>query len=200
MADKLKLLIVEDDQYLLTLFRFALQTRGAEFDITTATEADAALQLAHDLKPDLILLDIMLPGDVDGVEICRQIRSDPEMHGTGVVMVTALDDPVTRQAAIEAGAADYWLKPINTRNLLDRVRSILNMKHLTTPRSSMPDMLGLRTPAKTTAPAKVIPANLDAVMNSLKSTFSHLEPDDWAEIQALAEARLAYRKTTKHQD
>src|SRR5512147_1263180 len=165
MADKLKLLIVEDDQYLLTLFRFALQTRGAEFDISTATEADTALQLARDLKPDLILLDIMLPGDVDGVEICRKIRSDPEMRGTGVVMVTALDDPVTRQAAIEAGAADYWLKPINTRNLLDRVRSILNMKRLTTaPRPTVSDTLGSRTPTKTAVPAKVAPADLDAAM------------------------------------
>ncbi len=198
MADKLKLLIVEDDQYLLTLFRFALQTRGAEFDITTASDADTALQLAREFKPDLILLDIMLPGDVDGIEICRQIRSDPAMHGTGIVMVTALDDPVTRQSAIEAGAADYWLKPINTRNLLDRVRAVLNVKHLASNRPAVTDSIDLKRPYKAPPPPAVAStAKLDAVMSSLKSTFSHLEPDDWAELQALAEARLAVKKAAK---
>ncbi len=200
MADKLKLLIVEDDQYLLTLFRFALQTRGAEFDITTASDADTALQVAHEFKPDLMLLDIMLPGDVDGIEICRQIRSDPTMRGTGIVMVTALDDPATRQSAIEAGAADYWLKPINTRNLLDRVRAVLNVKHIAPSRMAAAEPIDLRRPARpaTGAPAtSTVPANLDTVMSSLKSTFSHLEPGDWAELQALAEARLAVKQATK---
>ncbi len=195
MADKLKLLIVEDDQYLLTLFRFALQTRGAEFDIAIAGDADTALQLARDLKPDLILLDIMLPGDVDGIEICRQLRSDPAMHGTGIIMVTALDDPVTRQAAIEAGAADYWLKPINTRNLLDRVRAVLNVKHLTTSRAAIANPIDLPRPASPAAPPA--PPGLDTALASLKSLFSQLEPTDWAELQALAEARLAHRKAAK---
>lgn len=195
MTDKLKLLIVEDDQYLLTLFRFALQTRGAEFDIAIAGDADTALQLARDLKPDLILLDIMLPGDVDGIEICRQLRSDPAMHGTGIIMVTALDDPVTRQAAIEAGAADYWLKPINTRNLLDRVRAVLNVKHLTTSRASIPNPIDLPRPVGPAAPPA--PPGLDTALASLKSLFSQLEPSDWAELQALAEARLAHRKAAK---
>ena len=195
MADKLKLLIVEDDQYLLTLFRFALQTRGAEFDIAIAGDADTALQLARDSKPDLILLDIMLPGDVDGIEICRQLRSDPAMRGTGIIMVTALDDPVTRQAAIEAGAADYWLKPINTRNLLDRVRAVLNVKHLTASRAAAPNPIDLPRPVGPAAPPPS--PGLDAAMASFKSLFSQLEPTDWAELQALAEARLAHRKAAK---
>ena len=194
MADKLKLLIVEDDQYLLTLFRFALQTRGAEFEITTAGDADTALQLARDLNPDLILLDILLPGDVDGVEICRQLRSDPAMHGTGIVMVTAIDDSVTRQAAIEAGAADYWIKPINTRNLLDRVRAVLNLKRATPVRSAAPESIEPHAPVVHTATAQ--PA-LDAVIDSMKTTLSKLDPRDWAEIQALAEARLTYKNTHK---
>ena len=178
-----------------TLFRFALQTRGAEFDIAIAGDADTALQLARDLKPDLILLDIMLPGDVDGIEICRQLRSDPAMHGTGIIMVTALDDPVTRQAAIEAGAADYWLKPINTRNLLDRVRAVLNVKHLTTSRAAIANPIDLPRPASPAAPAT--PPGLDTALASFKSLFSQLEPTDWAELQALAEARLAHRKAAK---
>jgi DNA-binding response OmpR family regulator len=194
MSDKLKLLIVEDDQYLLTLFRFALHTRGAEFEITTAGDADTALQLARDLKPDLILLDILLPGDIDGVEICRQIRSDPAMHGTGIVMVTAVDDAVTRRAAIEAGAADYWIKPINTRNLLDRVRAVLNLKRTTLARSDEPEPIEPHAPAVRTTAGQ--PA-LDTAIDAMKATLAKLDPKDWAEIQALAEARLAYKNTRK---
>ena len=194
MADKIKLLIVEDDQYLLTLFRFALQTRGADFDVTTASDSDTALKLARELKPDLILLDIMLPGDVDGIEICRQLRSDPTMHGTGIVMVTALDDIAVRQAAIEAGAADYWTKPINTRGLLDRVRAVLNLKSTTTVRSARPTTAAVVVDQPPTAPSR---PGLDAAVTSIRSAFSKLDPEDWAEIQALAEARLSYKKTAK---
>jgi DNA-binding response OmpR family regulator len=198
MADKTKILIVEDDQYLLTMFRFALTTRGAEFDLITAFDADTALTIAREIKPDLILLDILLPGDVDGIEICRQLRSDPAMRGTGVVMVTALDDAATRHAAIEAGAADYWIKPINTRDLLDRVRALLGLKRFAPSRSSMPEPIEPRPlprkPAAVNAPA---PAGLDDALSALKSTFAQLEPADWAEIQALAEARVAYKHAKK---
>ena len=130
MSDQIKLLIVEDDQYLLTLIRFALRTPGAEFEITTASDSDTALHLARALKPDLILLDILLPGDADGIEICRQLRSDPALHRTGIVMITALNDLLVRQQALAAGATDYWLKPINTRSLLERVRAVLKMLNL----------------------------------------------------------------------
>ncbi len=200
MADKTKILIVEDDQYLLTLFRFALQTHGADFELTIAADSDSALHLARELKPDLILLDIMLPGDVDGIEICRQLRSDPAMHGTGIIMVTALDDAVTQRKAIDAGAADYWIKPINTRNLLDRVRAVLNLKRPASARSVIAEPIEPRDasyPTPRTAPRNAPRPGLEAAVNSIKTTFSGLEPDDWAEIQALAEARLAYKEAHK---
>jgi len=201
MTDKIKLLVVEDDQYLLTLFRFALQTRGTDFEIVTAADSDSALAAAHAVKPDLILLDILLPGDVDGIEICRQIRSDPTMKGTGIVMVTALDDEVTRQRAIEAGAADYWTKPINTRGLVDRVRAVLSLKRPTPTRATITSEAEPRpqptrsvpaaTPAST--PKSDSPA-LDKAISSIRTALAGLDPNDWADIQALAEARLAHKK------
>jgi two-component system phosphate regulon response regulator PhoB len=194
MSDKVKVLVVEDDQYLLTLFRFALTTRGTEFEIMTAYEADTALQLAREVKPDLVLLDILLPGDVDGIDVCRQIHSDPEMRGVGVVMVTACDDLPTRQAALEAGAADYWVKPISTRNLLDRVRGLLSLKPAAQTRAAA-------------RPIHVPPVQiggapkpgLDTALDSLRRAFSDLDPEDWAEIQALAEARAAYKQRQKQE-
>jgi DNA-binding response OmpR family regulator len=193
MADKTKLLIVEDDEYLLPLFRFALLTRGSDFEISIAGDSDNALDLAHKLKPDLILLDILLPGDLDGIEVCRQIRSDPDMRGTGVIMVTAVDDAVTRQRAIEAGAADYWLKPINTRGLADRVRAVLSLKRVAPPRHPAPEPIEPRTPpTRPIHPAD--PPALDKAVDSIRTALAGLDPDDWAEIQALAEARLAHRK------
>lgn len=198
MTDKIRILIVEDDQYLLTLFRFALQTRTSEFEITTAADSDSALQQAREQKPDLILLDIMLPGDVDGVEICRQIRRDPAMRGTGVVMVTAVDDMQVRQAAIEAGAADYWLKPINTRGLVERVRAVLNLKRTAGARPGSADLLHEpRTTGVTLTFTEAGKPGLDTAVNSIGRTFASLDPDDWAEIQALAEARLAFKKAAK---
>ncbi len=193
MTDKTKLLIVEDDEYLLPLFRFALMTRGSDYEISIASDSDSALALAHELKPDLILLDILLPGDIDGVEICRQIRSDPEMRGTGVIMVTAIDDALTRQRAIEAGAADYWIKPINTRGLSDRVRAVLSLKRALPPRPAPVEVIEPRVPAaRSTIPASDAPG-LDKALNSIRTALAGLDPDDWAEIQALAEARLAHR-------
>lgn len=201
MTDRTKILIVEDDQYLLTLFRFALQTRGSDFDIVTAADSDSALSAARDIKPDLILLDILLPGDVDGVEICRQIRSDPAMKGTGIVMVTALDDEVTRQRAIEAGAADYWIKPINTRGLVDRVRAVLSLKRSTPTRATITP-----EPEPRPQPTRLVPATppafasaadspaLDKAISSIRTALAGLDPNDWADIQALAEARLAHKK------
>ena len=195
MTDPTRLLIVEDDQYLITLFKFALQTRGADFEIFTAGDGAAALSLARDTRPDLILLDIMLPGDVDGVEVCRQIRRDPAMRGVGVVMVTALEDPATRQAAIEAGAADYWTKPISARHLQERVRAVLNLKRPATIRSGAAGPIG---PSEAAAPpAREAAPGLESAVAAIRRTYTQLEPSDWAEIQALADARLNYRKAGK---
>lgn len=192
MPDKIKILIVEDDQYLLTLLRFALTARSMDFDIVTAADGETALGLAEVVKPDLILLDILLPGQLDGIEVCRAVRSNPDMRGVGVVMVTALNDDKVRQRAIEAGAADYWTKPINMRNLPDRVRAVLNIKRMPVTRSNPQPI----SAAPLKAEAQPVPT-LDSVVAAIKTTFAHLEPQDWAEIQALAEARAAYKKTTQ---
>lgn len=193
MTDKVKILIVEDEQYLLTLFRFALTMRSVDFDIITAVDGETALDLAHAIKPDLILLDILLPGSLDGIDVCRAIRTDPDMRGVGIVMVTALDDPLTRQRAIEAGAADYWLKPINTRNLLDRVRAVLSIKRMPVARPAGPEPMSATSGQLEAKPV----SRLDAAIASIRTTFADLEPQDWAEIQALVEARAAYKKTSR---
>jgi DNA-binding response OmpR family regulator len=196
MSGKIRILIVEDDLELLNLFRMALSVRATDFEIVTATSSGSAVSLARDLLPDLILLDIMLPGDIDGIEICRQLHFDPATRGVGVVMVSALDDPTTHRSAIEAGAIDYWAKPISIRGLQDRVRNVLKLKH----GSEVNPATGFvteRAKTTTTAPATKNRPGLDNILAALQKTLAELEPEDWKEILALAEARLAYRQRAK---
>jgi len=197
--DKIRILIVEDDLELLNLFRMALSVRAAEFEIVTATSSGSAVSLARDLLPDLILLDIMLPGDIDGIEICRQLHIDPATRSVGVIMITALDDPTTRRSAVEAGAIDYWTKPISIKGLQDRVRNVLKLKHGSevNPAAGFVAATGFvaeQSKTTTTAPATKNRPGLDSFLATLQKTLAELEPEDWKEILALAEARLAYKQ------
>jgi DNA-binding response OmpR family regulator len=202
MSGKIRILIVEDDLELLNLFRMALSVRATDFEIVTATSSGSAVSLARDLLPDLILLDIMLPGDIDGIEICRQLHFDPATRGVGVVMVSALDDPTTHRSAIEAGAIDYWTKPISIRGLQDRVRNVLKLKHGSDIRPAAgfvaaTGFVAEQSKTTTPAPATKNRPGLDSILAALQKTLAELEPEDWKEILVLAETRLAYKQRAK---
>jgi DNA-binding response OmpR family regulator len=158
--------------------------KSTEFEVFAATDGVSALDLARQIRPDLILLDIMLPAGLDGIHLCRQFRADPDLYGTGVVMVTALAEPKTRQAALDAGAADYWIKPVRPRELVDKIRAVLHI-----------DPAPERPPTSLNAHATQAAApGLDAVIDSIRSTLSELSPGDWREIETLAQARLEAKR------
>ncbi len=97
------------------------------FDVITAHDGYQALELIHRDGPDLVLLDVMMPG-IDGFEVCRRIKADPAVAHIPVVMVTALGDAADRVQGLEAGADDFLTKPVDDIALFARVRSLLRLK------------------------------------------------------------------------
>ena len=97
------------------------------FDVLTAADGETALKLVRDETPDIVLLDVMMPG-MDGFEVCRRIKMDPATSHIPVVMVTALSDVADRVRGLECGADDFLTKPINDVALLARVKSLVRLK------------------------------------------------------------------------
>lgn len=114
-----KILVVEDELTLQETLTYNLKRQG--YEVTTAGDGATALELARQLRPDLIILDIMLPG-IDGYEVCRVLRQD---MNTPVLMLTARDDEIDRVVGLEVGADDYMTKPFSMRELLARVKAML---------------------------------------------------------------------------
>ena len=118
------ILIVEDEPSGRKVIESILVNQG--YNLEFATNGREALQQASLLKPDLVLLDIMLP-EMDGLEVCQHLRKDKELREVPVVMITALDDRNTRIACIDAGADDFISKPIDRAELRARARSITRL-------------------------------------------------------------------------
>jgi two-component system cell cycle response regulator len=97
------------------------------FDVITASNGFDALKVAAAQSPDIVLLDVMMPG-MDGFEVCRRLKADPKTAHVPVVMVTALDQPSDRVAGLEAGADDFLTKPVNDISLFARVKSLIRLK------------------------------------------------------------------------
>ena len=121
--DKKCILIVEDNELNRKLVRTLLHL--GDYDILEAEDAETALQLARHEKPDLILMDIQLPG-MDGLTATAQIKEDPELRNIPVVALTACAMPEDEKKAIDAGCNGYISKPIETRTFLDKVSSFLD--------------------------------------------------------------------------
>lgn len=99
------------------------------YDVITARDGHEGIEQTKAKKPDLILLDVMMPG-IDGFEVCRRLKQDPDVSHIPVVMVTALSEPSDRVQGLEAGADDFITKPINDTALFARVRSLVRIKTL----------------------------------------------------------------------
>ena len=110
-------MLVEDDAALAVLFRMFLGRKG-NLEITHAFTGEEALQRVGAIRPDVVLLDIMLPG-IDGIEVCRRLCERTDLNGIKVAMVTALDDVEKRRESLAAGAIEYWVKPISPKELED---------------------------------------------------------------------------------
>ena len=117
------LLLIDDDLRLAGMVGDYLRAQG--YALTHAIAGAAGLTLAQALKPDLIILDLMMPG-MDGLEVCRRLRAEPEpVCHTPVLMLTAKGDPMDRVVGLELGADDYMGKPFEPRELLARIKAML---------------------------------------------------------------------------
>lgn len=117
-----KVLIVEDEADIRELLEYSLTREGLE--VLTAGEGTAALSLVRRKLPDLILLDLMLPG-LDGLEICRRLKADDATRGIPVIMVTAKGDEADVVLGLGLGADDYIAKPFSPKELVARVQAVL---------------------------------------------------------------------------
>ena len=119
---KLQILLVEDESALVEILRYNLEKEG--FAVATAADGEAALEAVTDHKPDLLILDWMLP-HISGLEICRQLRRKPETRELPIIMLTARGEESDRVRGLEVGADDYVAKPFSPSELIARVRALL---------------------------------------------------------------------------
>ncbi|MFE8703744.1 winged helix-turn-helix domain-containing protein [Cytobacillus sp. FJAT-54145] len=115
-----KVLVVDDEQSIVTLLQYNLQQAG--FHVLTAMDGEEGKNLAISEKPDLIILDLMLP-KMDGIEVCKQLRQ--QKVTTPILMLTAKDDEFDKVLGLELGADDYMTKPFSPREVIARVKAIL---------------------------------------------------------------------------
>ena len=121
------ILIVDDNPANVEIFKMRLSAN--DYDIITATDGEAGLEMARDRQPDLILLDIMMP-KMDGLEVSRRIKEDPSLPFMPIIMVTAKADSKDVVAGLEAGGDEYLTKPVDHAALVARVKSMLRIKSL----------------------------------------------------------------------
>ena len=130
MENKTKVLIVDDEADIREFLHYNLSRNG--FDVIQASNGSEALKLADTDIPDLILLDIMMPG-MDGVETCYELRKNKKLDTSIIAFLTARSEEYSEIAGLEAGADDYIQKPIRPRLLLTRIKALLRRKEFLNP-------------------------------------------------------------------
>ena len=120
-----KVLVVDDEVYILHILDFSLGAEG--YEVITAANGEQALEKAMLEKPDLIVLDVMMP-KMDGYETCRKLKTLPETKHIPVLLLTAKGRDVDRKRGFDAGADDYITKPFSPNKLIGRVQEILGIK------------------------------------------------------------------------
>jgi class 3 adenylate cyclase len=123
-----RILIVDDNEANRDILRTRLRPQG--YELMEAADGEEALSIARRYHPDLILLDVMMP-KIDGIEVCRQLKSDADLPFIPIILVTAKADTKDIVAGLEAGADEYLTKPVNQSALVARVKSMLRVKELT---------------------------------------------------------------------
>ncbi len=127
-----RILVVDDEPTILDTLRYNLVKAG--YEVHTASDGREAVAIARSSKPNLILLDLMLPG-VDGMEVCRTIRKESKVP---IIMLTARDEEIDKVLGLELGADDYVTKPFSLRELLARVKALLRRTEQSEPATNQP--------------------------------------------------------------
>ena len=118
-----RVLIVEDQADIRKLIRMTLEFEP--YEIHEAANGTDGLQMATEVLPDLILLDVMMPGDLDGLQVCARVRALPALQTTRVVLLTARGQTQDRDAGQEAGADEYLIKPFSPLQLIETIERLM---------------------------------------------------------------------------
>ena len=117
-----KVLVVDDEEYIQHILNFSFGAEG--YEVVTAADGEEAVAKARNEKPDIIVLDIMMP-KMDGYEACRKLKADPKTKDIPVILLTAKGRDVDRKLGSEAGADDYVVKPFSPGRLIERVDGMM---------------------------------------------------------------------------
>lgn len=123
-----KILIADDEPGIVAPLQFLMERAG--YEVLIAYDGETALNIIRDRKPDLVLLDIMLPG-IDGFEICHRVRSRSDSQQMKIIMVTAMGREVNVNKGMALGADDYIVKPFSNRDIVEKVAQLLEAPHAT---------------------------------------------------------------------
>lgn len=124
-TSNIKILIVDDEKDIIEFLQYNFEKEG--YHVFTARNGEKGRELAIQTNPDLIILDIMMPG-IDGVELCSDLRSMPEFENTLIIFLTARGEDYSQIAGFEVGADDYITKPVKPKVLMARVKALLKRK------------------------------------------------------------------------
>ncbi len=126
-TDPLTVLVIEDEESIIDLIKLGLRYEG--FEVTATADGLEGIAAAQRLNPEVVILDLGLPGAVDGLEICRRLRQNPTTQDVSILILTAKGHPHDKVTGLNAGADDYLAKPFNFDELVARIRAILRRKH-----------------------------------------------------------------------
>lgn len=171
----IKILIVEDEETLREVLRYNLETEG--YIVVTASDGVSAIRLAKSERPDVLILDIMLP-EIDGYEVCRTLRKDMIVP---ILMLTAKDEEIDKVLGLELGADDYMTKPFSMRELKARVKAMLRRREMMQPAST-----GTESPVITAGDLTI---DLGSRTVSLGTTKLSLKPKEFDLLAFLARNR-----------
>ena len=181
-----KILVVDDEAVLVETIAYNLEQSG--YQVITVADGSSALEAASNEVPDLIILDIMLPG-IDGLEVCRRLRREQNTATTPIIMLTAKGDEIDKVVGLEVGADDYVTKPFGRRELLARIRALLRRAVLppSAPQSSGEEKNGKEPSSETRPPNN---RTLDALSPSFRTSTWHTR--GWVVQELIAPASLVF--------
>ena len=125
--DRKRILVVDDEIYIVHILEFTLTMEG--YEVLTAADGEEALRRLEQDRPDLVVLDVMMP-KVDGYEVLRRIRADEDFRQMPVILLSAKGRPMDRETGLEIGADDYIVKPFSPRRLLEKIQNLLERERL----------------------------------------------------------------------